>query len=57
MRSYRSGPLAVHEYGDPDGPVLLLLHGITDSGRCFADAVERLGSSYRIVAPDALGHG
>ncbi len=47
----------MHEYGDPDAPVLLVLHGITDSGQCWSDLVERLGSTYRIVAPDALGHG
>jgi pimeloyl-ACP methyl ester carboxylesterase len=47
----------VHEYGDPGQPVLLLLHGLTDSGQCFPDLVTRLGSSYRIVAPDALAHG
>jgi pimeloyl-ACP methyl ester carboxylesterase len=47
----------VHEYGDPGAPVLLLLHGITDSGRCWGDLVERLGSTYRLIAPDALGHG
>ncbi len=47
----------MHEYGDPGKPVLLLLHGITDSGQCFPDLVARLGSSYRIVAPDALAHG
>ncbi len=53
----RVGRLLVHEYGDPAQPVLLVLHGITDSGRCWSDLVDRLGSSYRIVAPDALGHG
>jgi lipase len=53
----RSGPLAVHEAGDPSRPTLLALHGITDSGECWADLADRLGSSYRIVAPDALGHG
>ena len=47
----------MHEYGDPGKPVLLLLHGITDSGQCLPDLVARLGSSYRIVAPDALAHG
>jgi len=47
----------VHEYGDAGKPALLLLHGVTDSGECFADLVARLGSSYRIVAPDALAHG
>ncbi len=55
--SYRCGPLAVHEYGDAGRPVLLLLHGLTDSGQCWTDLVDRLGSAYRIVAPDALGHG
>ena len=53
----RSGPLAVHEYGDPSRPTLLALHGITDSGECWADLADRLGASYRILAPDALGHG
>jgi lipase len=53
----RHGPLFVHEHGDPAAPVLMVLHGITDSGECWADLVERLGSSYRIVAPDALWHG
>ncbi len=57
MTTSRVGRLAVHEYGRPSGPVLLLLHGITDSGECWADLVERLGSTYRIIAPDALGHG
>ena len=55
--SRRHGPLSVHEHGDPAQPVLLALHGITDSGECWVDLVDRLGSSYRIVAPDALGHG
>ena len=55
--SRRVGPLSVHEYGDPGGPVLVVLHGLTDSGQCWGDLVARLGSTYRIVAPDALGHG
>lgn len=57
MTARRSGPLAVHEYGDAGRPVLFVLHKLTDSGPCWADLVERLGSSYRVVAPDALGHG
>lgn len=58
MTSQRTvGRLVVHEYGNPAGPVLLVLHGLTDSGQCWGDLVERLGSTYRIVAPDSLGHG
>jgi pimeloyl-ACP methyl ester carboxylesterase len=49
--------LRVHELGRPDGPTLVLLHGFTDSGLCWPDAVRRWRDDYRIVAPDARGHG
>jgi pimeloyl-ACP methyl ester carboxylesterase len=35
----------------------VLLHGLTDSGLCWPDAVRRWRHDYRIVAPDARGHG
>jgi pimeloyl-ACP methyl ester carboxylesterase len=35
----------------------VLLHGFTDSGLCWPDAVRRWRDHYRIVAPDARGHG
>jgi len=50
-------PLRVHELGRDDGPTLVLLHGFTDSGLCWPDAVRRWRHDYRIVAPDARGHG
>jgi pimeloyl-ACP methyl ester carboxylesterase len=50
-------PLKVHELGRDDGPTLVLLHGFTDSGLCWPDAVRRWRHDYRIVAPDARGHG
>ena len=50
-------PLRVHELGRDDGPILVLLHGFTDSGLCWPDAVRRWRHDYRIVAPDARGHG
>jgi pimeloyl-ACP methyl ester carboxylesterase len=49
--------LLVHELGLADGPTLLLLHGLSDSGLCWPDAVGRWRHDYRIVAPDARGHG
>jgi len=49
--------LRVHELGRADGPTLVLLHGFTDSGLCWPDAVRRWRHDYRIVAPDARGHG
>jgi len=47
----------VHELGRADGPTLVLLHGFTDSGLCWPDAAQRWRGDYRIIAPDARGHG
>lgn len=47
----------VHELGRLHGPVLVLLHGLSDSALCWPDAVRRWNHDYRIVAPDARGHG
>ena len=47
----------MHERGLADGPTLLLLHGLSDSGLCWPDGVGRWRHDYRIVAPDARGHG
>lgn len=49
--------LAVHAWGRPDGPTLVLFHGNGDSGRCWPDAVERWAPDYRVLAVDARGHG
>ena len=49
----------MHAYGrtDREAPTLLLLHGLTDSGRCWPDAVRRWQDGYRILAWEARGHG
>ncbi|MDA0161567.1 alpha/beta hydrolase [Solirubrobacter ginsenosidimutans] len=39
------------------GPVLLLLHGITNSSETWEPAVGPLADRFRIIAPDLLGHG
>jgi pimeloyl-ACP methyl ester carboxylesterase len=39
------------------GPVLLLLHGITNSSRTWEPAADALADRFRIIAPDLLGHG
>ncbi len=52
------GDLAVHDLGGPPGaPLLLLMHGLTDSGRCWPDAAARWTGRYRVLAWDARGHG
>ncbi|MDR0958860.1 MAG: alpha/beta hydrolase [Propionibacteriaceae bacterium] len=51
------GDLVIHEYGADDAPTLLFLHGLTDSGSAWPDAVDHWGDSWHIVAPDLRGHG
>jgi len=48
--------LALHEWGDPESPRVLCLHGVRNHGRHFASLAERL-PGYRVLAPDLLGHG
>lgn len=41
-----------------DGPPLILLHGATGSGAShFATLLPRLTGAFRVLAPDARGHG
>jgi len=47
--------LAVHRAGD--GPPLVALHDLGQTGESMLDALDALAGSYRIVAPDLRGHG
>jgi len=50
--------LTVHDFGGPtEATTLLLMHGLTDSGECWADAAARWTPRYRVLAWDARGHG
>jgi lipase len=49
--------LHVHEWGDPDAPALVCLHGVTSHGGRFKPLAERLADRYHVVAPDLRGHG
>jgi lipase len=50
--------LHVHEWGDPEAPAVVCLHGISAHGRRFRRlAEERLAARFRVVAPDLRGHG
>ncbi|HEY8866163.1 MAG TPA: alpha/beta fold hydrolase [Solirubrobacteraceae bacterium] len=40
-----------------EGPVLLLIHGITSSSRTWEPVVESLAADHTVIAPDLLGHG
>jgi lipase len=50
--------LHVHAWGDPEAPPVVCLHGVSAHGRRFRRlAEERLGSRFRVLAPDLRGHG
>ena len=39
------------------GPNLVLIHGMINSSRHWQAVAERLADSYRVIAPDLIGHG
>jgi pimeloyl-ACP methyl ester carboxylesterase len=40
-----------------DGPLVLLLHGITSNSEAWREVMPRLAERYTVVAPDMVGHG
>jgi pimeloyl-ACP methyl ester carboxylesterase len=52
------GPtLSYREWGRPDAAVVLLLHGLTSSSLGWRNVADVLGDRFRVIAPDARGHG
>ncbi|HEY7210870.1 MAG TPA: alpha/beta hydrolase [Bryobacteraceae bacterium] len=45
------------EAGQPDAPVVLLLHGFPTSSFQFRELIPRLADRYRVIAPDLPGFG
>jgi len=43
--------------GDPNAPVVLLLHGFPTSSFMFRDLIPQLADNYRVIAPDLPGFG
>jgi pimeloyl-ACP methyl ester carboxylesterase len=43
--------------GDPNSPVVLLLHGFPASSFMFRELIPRLAGDYRVIAPDLPGFG
>jgi pimeloyl-ACP methyl ester carboxylesterase len=40
-----------------EGPLIVLLHGITSTSDVWLETMARLADRYTVVAPDLLGHG
>jgi lipase len=48
--------LALFEWGEPDAPRVVCLHGVRNHGRHFAPLAAEL-TEFHVLAPDLLGHG
>ena len=57
--SYFSQRLRLHylDWGNPDAPPLLLIHGNRDHAHNWDWTAARLQDRYHIIAPDLRGHG
>ncbi len=57
--SFISQRLKLHyvDWGNPDAPPLLLVHGGRDHGRSWDWVAEELRHDWHIIAPDLRGHG
>jgi len=53
--SIQNAQLQWFEQGE--GPALLLLHGFTESHRCWLPAIDVLAKQFRVLAPDLPGSG
>lgn len=49
--------LAYHRTGTGNKPPLVLAHGITDSGLCWARVAKELEKNFDVIMVDARGHG
>lgn len=43
--------------GDPNRPLVVLLHGVCDAAIAWSDYIDYLSHDFRVVAVDMLGHG
>ena len=47
----------INEWGDPDGPLIVFLHGWGDSGATFQFVIDELVERWHVIAPDWRGFG
>lgn len=57
--SYESVGLTLNysAWGDPQSPLVVVHHGFLDHGRSWDEVCEPLSEHFRVVVPDARGHG
>ncbi|WP_298021984.1 alpha/beta hydrolase [uncultured Parasphingopyxis sp.] len=57
--NFHSQRLRLHyaDWGNPDAPPLILLHGGRDHARSWDWTAEKLRKNWHVIAPDLRGHG
>ena len=57
--SYVSQRLRLHylDWGNPDAPMLILVHGGQDHARSWDRVARKLRNDWHVIAPDLRGHG
>ncbi len=50
-------PLHLHAWGPADGPPVLIVHGVTNTGARYRRLAEEQLPGLRVLAPDLRGHG
>jgi non-heme chloroperoxidase len=50
-------PLVVHEWGNPEGIPVLMLHGFSFGAVSFKNQIGPIAEKLRFIAPDLRGHG
>jgi 3-oxoadipate enol-lactonase len=51
------GKIHYDEFGDQHLPPLVLIHGLMGDASTVAPIAQKLSAYFRVIAPDALGHG
>ncbi len=47
----------LRHWGNPQAPLVFLLHGLLDTGASYAPLVDAMRQDWRLIAPDWRGHG
>ena len=55
--SLNGQPFHYLEWGPPDAPILLMLHGFPEHSGAWAELARRLSDRFRCIAPDQRGYG
>lgn len=57
MPTFNANGIGIYYQEEGEGFPLVLLHGLTSNSEMFRHEIDQFKKSYRVIAPDARGHG